>query len=299
MTETQLLVVKVTDRRVHYDTLAFVNNDFFNDPLFVYTRVVGIAPGDTGFVDTLRISDYETESGNVIIPLHFIFDEPIKRFTIPLVYTSKVFECVGLEFSGTLLENVDGLLPVIDTTGPGGTIVIKGNVIFGQPVVPDQSIGTEFVRMIFRASPGVSVSDSSITFDTTFIPPDLQYSMQDTALKVILPEFVAGRLDIVTAIDDDEVLPRQFELSQNFPNPFNPSTTISYTVPRASHVSLIVYNLLGQRIATLVDNLVAPGRYEIEWNGRDENGVSVSSGIYFYNLGAGEYSETLKMVLMK
>lgn len=297
VTVTQQLVVKVMERRVYYDTLAFVNNDFFNDPFFVQTRVVGIAPGDTGFVDTLRISDYETESGNVIIPLHLAFDEPIKRFTIPLVYTSKVFECIALDFAGTLLENVDGLLPEIDTVA--NTIVIKGNAIFGQPVVPDGFIGTVFAKMIFRASPGVAVGDSSITFDTLFIPPDLRYSLQDTALQVILPEFVAGRLDIVTDIDEHGLLPREFELSQNFPNPFNPSTTISYSVPRASYVSLVVYNLLGQRIATLVDAVIPPGRYETEWNGRDENGVSVSSGIYFYHLGAGDYSETLKMVLMK
>lgn len=284
-------------RKIYYDTLALGTNDPANDPTFFYTRLVGIAPGDTGFVDTVRISDYEYENGNVIVPVHLTFDEAIKRVSIPLKYTSSIYECVGFDFEATLLENKDGLVPTIDTVN--NIVVIKANTVFSAPIVPDAFIGSVLARMIFRAAPGAPVQDSAITFDTMFVAPDIGFVLQNTALQVILPEFVAGRLDIQTGIDDDGLLPTAFELEQNFPNPFNPQTTIAFSVPQASRVRLVIFNLLGQRIVTLVDDVLPPGRREIVWFGRDQGGNEVSSGIYFYHLSADEYSETRKMVLMK
>jgi hypothetical protein len=224
-----------------------------------------------------------------------VFDEAIKRFSIPLRYTSQVYECVGLDFDGTLLEGADGLVPEIDTVN--NTVAIKGNLIFGPYIRPDNFIGTVFANMLFEAR-GSSATDSSISFDTMFIAPDIGYGLQDSNLLVILPEFVPRRLDVVTSVDDG-VLPSNFVLDQNYPNPFNPSTTIAFTAPRAGHVTLTVYNLLGQRILTLADEVVSPGRYEFEWSGADERGKPVSSGIYFYHLSALDFSETRKMVLMK
>jgi hypothetical protein len=297
-TVTFALAVRVQARKVYYDTLAMINNDPAHDPFMLYTRVVGIAPGDTGFVDTIRISDYENEAGVVTVSVHLSFDEPIKRFSLPLRYTSEVYECVGFDFANTYLENVDGLVPTIDTMR--NEIAIKGSVIFGQPIESDNVLAEGvFARLLFAGTPGVVAMDSSITFDTAFIQPDVGYGLQDTALRVILPEFVAGRLDILTGIDDDGVLPLRFELAQNFPNPFNPRTTIAFSVPRPAHVQLVVYNLLGQKIRTLVDEVMAAGQYEMDWHGRDQAGHEVSSGIYFYHLSAEAFSQTRKMVLMK
>jgi hypothetical protein len=290
---------RATSRKVYYDTLALGNNDPARDPAYFYTRLVGVAPGDVGFVDTVRISEYEFDNGDVIVPVHLVFDtlEAIKRVSIPLKYTSSVYECVGFDFATTLLENKDGLLPTIDTVN--NIVVIKANTIFSTPIVADDFIGTVLARMIFRASPGAAGKDSAITFDTLFVPPDIGYVLQDTALQVILPEFVAGRLDIRTGIDDDGLVPTAFELEQNYPNPFNPQTTIAFSIPQAAHVRLVIFNLLGQRIATLVDDILPPGRREVVWRGQDQNGNEVSSGIYFYHLSADDVTETRKMVLMK
>ena len=94
-------------------------------------------------------------------------------------------------------------------------------------------------------------------------------------------------------------LPKRFELLQNYPNPFNPSTNIRYEVPTASHISLVVYNVLGQVVRTLVEEELQPGRYEVTWDGRNDRGMSVGSGMYLYRFSAGEYSIVHKMLLLK
>ena len=101
---------------------------------------------------------------------------------------------------------------------------------------------------------------------------------------------------IATAVQDEPKgeFPWQTSLSQNYPNPFNPTTTIRYELPSASHVSLTVYNLLGQEVATLVEGVQSVGSHSVVWNAGGS-----SSGIYFYKLSAGRYTETRKLILSK
>jgi hypothetical protein len=99
-------------------------------------------------------------------------------------------------------------------------------------------------------------------------------------------------------------LPEGYALSQNYPNPFNPVTTIRFKVEGErlkdpTRITLKVYNLLGQLVKTLLDEEKFPGNYQVVWDGKDQNGEEVSSGIYFYKLKAKDYTETKKMVLLK
>lgn len=96
-----------------------------------------------------------------------------------------------------------------------------------------------------------------------------------------------------------DLLPVSFELRQNFPNPFNPATQIGYDVPEEVRVNLSVYNVLGQRVRTLVNDNVQPGRYTAVWDGKNDVGRQVSSGLYFYRLEAGKFVRTNKMLLIK
>jgi flagellar hook assembly protein FlgD len=82
------------------------------------------------------------------------------------------------------------------------------------------------------------------------------------------------------------MLPAAYELKQNFPNPFNPSTTILYALPRQSHVVLTIYDILGREVVRLLDETQEPGSKSVMWNGRNAAGSSVSSGAYFYMLEA-------------
>jgi hypothetical protein len=99
--------------------------------------------------------------------------------------------------------------------------------------------------------------------------------------------------------DPGAVTPAILTLSQNYPNPFNPETTISFDLAEQVPVTLGIYNLKGQLVRSLIHETKAQGQHSIVWNGMDENGRPVSSGIYFYKIRAGKYSSSRKMVLMK
>lgn len=104
-----------------------------------------------------------------------------------------------------------------------------------------------------------------------------------------------------SAVENKEVnvtSPSSYRLEQNHPNPFNPSTTIQYTIKEAVHVKLTVYNIIGQTMATLVDRKQASGHYEVQWNVLDELGEKISNGMYFYRLEAEDrFIQTKKMIL--
>ena len=94
-------------------------------------------------------------------------------------------------------------------------------------------------------------------------------------------------------------LPSKFALSPNYPNPFNPSTTIRYEIASRTKVELRVFDVSGALVRTLVNESKAPGAYSLEWNGRDDKGTAVSSGVYFYRITAGDFSDVRKMTLVK
>lgn len=103
----------------------------------------------------------------------------------------------------------------------------------------------------------------------------------------------------VVGIGDDLAMPTTYEVSRNYPNPFNPTTTIKYQLPQVSDVRLVIYNVLGQRVRTLVAQQQAAGRYEVQWDATNSAGDPVGSGIYIYRFEAGDYQKVQKMILLK
>ncbi|MFA5510681.1 MAG: choice-of-anchor J domain-containing protein, partial [Candidatus Cloacimonadaceae bacterium] len=102
-----------------------------------------------------------------------------------------------------------------------------------------------------------------------------------------------------TDADDNDIPALTTALNANFPNPFNPETTITYSLREASPVNIEIYNIKGQLVKTLVNDAKAAGTYTVVWNGTDNSNRSVSSGVYYYKMNAGKYSSTRKMILMK
>ena len=147
-------------------------------------------------------------------------------------------------------------------------------------------------------------------------------------LKALEPHLPAEEFERFMALVKPEIpVPTEYSLAQNYPNPFNPTTTIAYTIPSteqraqsavkgadsklsALRTTLKIYNLLGQKVRTLVDDVQEPGYYSVSWDGRDSDGREIASGVYFYRLSvngskesrfsqSGQWSETKRMVLMK
>jgi hypothetical protein len=96
-----------------------------------------------------------------------------------------------------------------------------------------------------------------------------------------------------------DAIPKAFRLEQNYPNPFNPSTTIEYAVPQPGWVTVSVYNVMGERIVTLIDRFHAVGYYRTTWDGIDDRDRTAPSGIYFYRLETNGTMTTKKMILLK
>ncbi|UCE17301.1 MAG: VCBS repeat-containing protein [Gemmatimonadota bacterium] len=97
----------------------------------------------------------------------------------------------------------------------------------------------------------------------------------------------------------ESALPTQYSLTQNYPNPFNPETTIQFAIPISSHVSLAIFNMTGERVKGLIEGERAPGYHSIRWDGTDDYGNTVSSGVYFYRLRAQGFNQSKKMLLVK
>jgi len=152
--------------------------------------------------------------------------------------------------------------------------------------------GITFPYTIFDKSGPVLATAPATT--NTFVPTSGQWVEFAVALNEI----------VVNSIPEQTNVIRNFTLDQNYPNPFNPSTYISYTIPTKSTVSLKIYNLLGQEVRTLVDNITqSTNSYQIYWNGKDHSGNDVSSGVYYYKLVSQSadkvFEQSKKMLLIK
>ena len=98
---------------------------------------------------------------------------------------------------------------------------------------------------------------------------------------------------------EDQINPEEIKLYANYPNPFNPLTKIKYSVPEYSRVKIIIFDVLGRKVKTLVDDNHDPGNHLVEWDATNERGINVSSGLYFYKIQSGEYTSTNKMCFIK
>jgi len=148
---------------------------------------------------------------------------------------------------------------------------------------------------------GVLPAEIAFHFGTTNLPGT---SMDPNILNVVCgyPDednpMVINTSNVAT--DNGEIFPDAFALNQNYPNPFNPSTQISFDVPAgADHVMINVYNILGQNVNTLVNEVLSPGSYTVDWNATDFMGNAVASGIYFYELRGNSFTARKKMLLIR
>ena len=115
-----------------------------------------------------------------------------------------------------------------------------------------------------------------------------------------IPDSLEGFIYSLSNLSNDTMtFPSELSLHQNFPNPFNPSTTIRYEISNSSHIKLTIYNLNGKIIRNLLNQNEIAGSRSILWNGEDNFGIKVSSGTYIYSIETGDYSEVRKMVLLK
>ncbi|HEY9166525.1 MAG TPA: right-handed parallel beta-helix repeat-containing protein [Candidatus Kryptonia bacterium] len=144
-------------------------------------------------------------------------------------------------------------------------------------------------------------SDGDIAYVTFAVPYDLRGKFTS---KISITKFLANETDLTKLATPGEIQiigkPTSYQLDQNYPNPFNPTTTIGYQLPDDNtHVVLNIYSITGQVVRTLVDANQNAGNYKATWDGTNNSGVQVSSGVYFYRIAAGKFSQVKKLLLLK
>lgn len=163
---------------------------------------------------------------------------------------------------------------------------------------------TAFYEVHYRIdAPGTFCIDTLNTGD-----PNWDWAFGDDRGADIPSDFNNGNGAVCFEVKDpaldvrqqsSELLPIKYALEQNHPNPFNPSTVIEFALPKASVTNLSIFNILGQRIATLVDKELPAGFYQVTWDGTSDNGSVVATGIYFYRIEAGKFQSTKKLMFLK
>jgi len=182
----------------------------------------------------------------------------------------------------------------IDGAGTGNTIIEEAIVFENGP--PSELIMVDKWWSDRPNAPG---------WDNTGAPYDFAYPTTTTSYTASTAGQPLGALnwfDMAVTVDDEPYpqVPNEYRLYSNYPNPFNPTTNIEFSIPEQVQVTLEIYNVLGQRVATLIaGEMYGPGRHKAVWNGRSQNGMLVSSGVYIYRIQAGDFVDVRKMVFTK
>lgn len=198
-----------------------------------------------------------------------------------------------------------GIDGVIDPLSKGIQTQTLGNWIWltlsrgSNPLEQTISSAGVYTFNLWMREDGTLIDKIVLTTDAGFVPTG-QGPAESPQSSAPASEANGGRDMLAFGPEAETVdLPTEFALNANYPNPFNPTTTISYDVPEAAHVRLEVYDMMGRRVATLVNGEMAAGRYEAIWNARSDAGAPVASGVYLYRMQAGSFEAVNRMVLMK
>jgi hypothetical protein len=258
----------------------FVIERGIGDPI-VYTEIGSVGMDSTVFTDASIVDNtiyhYRVKS-------YYSLGE--SDYTEPLAVISLITPIdapTGLEY--TLDSDGYPILTWEDNSDLETNFVIERRL---------SGVGSSFTAIDTVNENVTSYKDLNVTANTTYIYRVFAFN-QDTVSALSDETFV----EVLTDVNDQNIVPTEYSLNQNYPNPFNPSTTIKFGLPENSNVSLVLYNMLGQQIVKLVDKTFSAGYHNVE-----VNGSNLTSGIYIYSISAeGEkgdiFKETKKMILLK
>ena len=286
------------DSSVHLDTRTMLPDGSPN-PTYGQEINTGLC-GCIGFVNGVMMNDNE-----VTFTLRILDNEPIRGIELDIYHDSPSLVYAGVS-KGEKLENV------VDEEGNPRTMTLLGNYLEDHLKVLAYS--TSRARTAGDGLEGDLVHISYELVEGADLPSEVTFflglaNLPGTSMDPELLNVVCGYPDedspVVVetnalSLDENLTIPTQFALHQNYPNPFNPSTQISFDVPEGSElIRLNIYNILGKKVSTLLNNVMSPGKHKIEWNAKDNEGNPVASGIYFYELSSSSFTARKKMLLIR
>lgn len=270
--------------------------------LFCLTSFNFALAQDTGVKDTCYV-DRITKvlpSTQVIMNVYIVNDEALGAFTIPLRFPDSIsildITCDSVSFVGTRSEAATYKTDTSSIDNAKNRVNVFA-IWFVGDLAPGNVASGPVATLYFTTGSSWD-STSYVPVDTIVWPPISELEFVPSATGIgFMPFFRKGALEVIEVNTPSK--PTVFSLSQNYPNPFNPKTLIKFTLPKDSWVKIEVYNILGQKVKTLVDERLTAGVKEVEWDSKGDNGLEVASGIYFYKIKADDFSDIKKMVMMK
>jgi hypothetical protein len=254
--------------------------------------------------------------GNVRAGRYFVLALPFGKYA-PAFYKAGAYGVMHMAKADTVIVSgdVSGIDIGVVQVNSTGLVRVRGRIFAaGKPLPGARILATNGGIVV-----GNGLTDSEGTYAIDGVPSGIMaltvdaagYTGADKSVDVPESSFAMDNVDFTmqtetpTDVSASGTMPSAYALHQNYPNPFNPSTTISFDMPSAGQAKLSVFNMLGQEVATLVNGSMASGRASIVWNATDRSGLSVASGVYFYQLtvhatdGRSTYRSVQKMLLVR
>lgn len=241
--------------------------------------IIANPDSDVGSVEMARVS-----TGDVLTPQTGVIVE------VPIV-VSTINSISGMQIS--LKYNTESMTPGTPATTPRTA---------GMSVAHNVDSGRIVILMYDVSGKTIEPGNGPVLILPFTLSQDVRGKSELVFQEVILADAEAQAIpvEMISApVSLERNLPTTFALSQNYPNPFNPETVIDFQIPEASHVTLAIFNVLGQEIRRLVDEQKDRGYFKIGWDGKNDFGESVTSGIYFYSLKTGDFKSIKKMMMLK
>lgn len=268
--------------------------------------VPAVLAKDTGNRDTFRIGQASfTSESEFTVPILISHDEALAAMDIPLTF-SKGVTLTSVTFENTAVAGFDVKLANIDQENSRVTIGLIDMVTApkSDAYLKPAATGENQIAVLHFTLDNPNLQTMEIgTFTAENPSHELMFVYNEHVdgvpmVRDLAPEFMGGNVSLDSRTPGG-ALPTEFALSQNVPNPFNPTTNISFALPKDANVSLTIYNVLGQQVKNLVDQPMRAGNQTVTWDGTDNTGRSVASGVYFYKLKADAFSATKKMLMLK
>ncbi|MCK4857016.1 MAG: T9SS type A sorting domain-containing protein [candidate division Zixibacteria bacterium] len=261
---------------------------------------------DVGNRDVFRVGKAQFISETEFtVTLEVIHDEELAAMDIPLAFSEGV-TLTDVTFEGTRVADFDEKIVNIDNEN-NRVIIGLINMVYASkenPTLKPAVNGDNRIAVMHFTLDNPSLENFEIKSFSVSAPHHslmLVFNEWDNGVPLVNdlhPAFEGGTVSLASRAPVAPT-PTEFKLSQNVPNPFNPSTQIHFAIKEAGWVNLSIFNVLGQQVTTLVDEYQAADLYSVTWDGTDEHGGSVASGIYFYKISTGNFTDTKKMLLLK
>lgn len=275
--------------------------DFLRIPILVSFFVFFVPFSSFALVDTAEVS-CDPDTSTIISPTGIG-----EKFSVDIVVDENADNLTQCEIGLHCDKNV----LAIDSISKGSIWTGAGSM-FSSVVIDQADSHRVFIIYgllgfdVYVNGPGVlakvhfrtkGYGESDLVFDSLTLRGDQGHPIIES--KAINGKVIVQSPSGVDNSTEEENVIGGYSLGQNYPNPFNPSSCIDFDVPRASQVKLVVYNILGRKIKTLVDQKLGAGHRSVTWDAKDDQGTQVASGIYFYQLKAEEFSLTKRMLLLR